>query len=70
MKKTIHIEGMSCMHCVGRVDKALSEISGVEKVEVNLEEKNAVVALDTNVTNEALTEAVKKAGYEVKNIEG
>lgn len=70
MKKVVYIEGMSCMHCVGRVDKVIAAISGVEHVEVNLEEKHAIVTSKISITDEAIIEAVKDAGYEVTSIEG
>ena len=38
MKKIYHIEGMSCDHCVARVEKALSEVPGVKKAKVNFKE--------------------------------
>ena len=45
-KKTehvVHIEGMSCQHCVMNVKKGLSSLDGVTKVDVNLEAKIARV---------------------------
>ena len=68
MTKTIEIEGMMCSHCTGRVQKALETVEGVTEVCVNLEQKNAVVQADNNVTDEALTRAVTDAGYVVKRI--
>lgn len=40
MKKTIYVEGMSCGHCVKRVENALKSIDGVVSVEVSLEGKS------------------------------
>ncbi len=68
MTKTIVIEGMMCAHCTGRVQKALSELNGVTKVIVSLEDKNAVVEVTENVTDAMLTKTVTDAGYEVKDI--
>ena len=65
MQKTIKIEGMACGHCTARVEKALKEIEGVTEVAVSLEEKNAVVKANDNVTEEVLKKAVIDAGYEV-----
>ena len=62
---TIKIEGMACGHCTARVEKALKEIEGVTEVAVSLEEKNAVVKANDNVTEEVLKKAVIDAGYEV-----
>ena len=68
MKKTLKIEGMRCQHCVAHVTKALSGVSGVASVEVNLKKKTADVALLENVADEILIAAVTEAGYEVKKI--
>ena len=67
MKKKINIEGMSCGHCVAHVKEALEEIGGVEILEVNLEEKNALV--NTEVEDNALIAAIDEAGYDVTSIE-
>ena len=48
MRKKISIEGMSCSHCVNHVTNALSEIDGVKNVNVNLEDKYAMVDTENN----------------------
>ncbi len=63
MKKELSIEGMMCMHCVGRVEKALSELEGVSEVNVNLEAGEASVEVSDKVSDEILTKAVTDAGY-------
>lgn len=70
MTKTMIVEGMSCGHCTARVQKALEAVEGVASVEMSLEEKSAVVALDREVSEEALEKAVTEAGYEVVEIRG
>lgn len=67
MKKTMIIEGMMCLHCTARVQKALEEIDGVTAV-MDLENKCAYITLEKPVTDEALTKAVVDAGYEVVSI--
>lgn len=69
MKKTITIEGMSCGHCTGRVQKALEALEGVESVEMSLEQKTAVVAGQSDIADESLRTAVEEAGYEVISIQ-
>lgn len=69
MKKTIHVEGMMCMHCVGHVEKALRAVPGVKGVTVSLDDKKAIVDVDESVSNDALAAAIKDAGYEVTGIE-
>ncbi|HBU11592.1 MAG TPA: heavy metal translocating P-type ATPase [Clostridiales bacterium] len=64
MTKTIKIEGMSCMHCVGAVTKALAAVAGVEHVTVDLESKTATVEAQSTVTDAMLRAAVEDAGYQ------
>ena len=63
MTKTILIDGMMCAHCQMHVQKALAAIDGVSAVDVNLEEKKAVVMLAKDVSDQALMDAVTQAGY-------
>ena len=67
--KKLKIEGMMCGHCTGRVQKALEALEGVSAVTMSLEEKTALVELNAEVADEALTAAVTDAGYEVKGID-
>ncbi len=67
MTKKMIIEGMSCMHCVGRVEKALNAIAGVSG-KVDLASKTAVITLSAPVDDAVLTAAVTKAGYEVVSL--
>ena len=67
MTKVMTIEGMSCHHCSGRVEKALNALDGVSAV-VNLEAKTATITLTKEVSDEVLTQAVTDAGYEVTDI--
>ncbi|MDR1288709.1 MAG: cation transporter [Treponema sp.] len=66
MKTTLHIEGMSCEHCVKHVTEALKGIAGVSSAEVNLKKKSAVVVHEDSVDLSAMTAAVKEAGYETE----
>lgn len=67
MKKEMIIEGMSCTHCSGRVEKALNEIDGVN-AKVDLDKKTAFVELSKDVSDSELTKAVTDAGYEVASV--
>ena len=42
-QETLSIEGMTCASCVGRVEKALKKVDGVEKAEVNLATEKALI---------------------------
>lgn len=68
-KKIISIEGMSCNHCKMSVEKALNSLEGVAKVEVSLENKNAVIESSIDVDDSKITEAITEAGFEVRKID-
>ncbi len=60
----LEITGMTCNHCVEHVTNALQSVEGVDTAQVNLETDSAVVRFSSErPSNEALVEAVKKAGY-------
>ncbi|OGW36925.1 MAG: hypothetical protein A2010_10285 [Nitrospirae bacterium GWD2_57_9] len=59
----LKIEGMTCMHCKMRVEKALKAVAGVGNVQVDLAKKQAVV--DGTADQATLAKAVTDAGYKV-----
>lgn len=65
-KKTIMIEGMQCNHCKASVEKALEAIEGVTNVEVNLENKTAIIEATKDISDNKIREVVEEAGYTVK----
>lgn len=67
VNKTIHIDGMMCTHCTGRVEKALNDLPGVEAT-VNLDSKSAAVTCTPDVSDDTLRQAVEDAGYHVTGI--
>ena len=64
MKKIeIKVEGMHCEGCSKRLTKVLSNIDGVENVDVSLENKLAKIDYNENITKiEKLEEAIIDAG--------
>ncbi|WP_116598503.1 heavy metal translocating P-type ATPase [Primorskyibacter marinus] len=60
---TLSIEGMSCASCVGRVDRALADLSGVESVSVNLANETARLELDAPDRLAAVAKALVELGY-------
>ena len=61
------VEGMSCASCVATVEKALSNVEGVEAARVNFAMERAAVELGPDADREDVTrlaeEAVSAAGY-------
>ena len=58
------VRGMTCDHCVLSVSEEVSEIAGVQGVDVELASGRLVVRGE-NVSDEAVRAAVADAGYEV-----
>lgn len=65
---TLDIGGMTCASCVGRVEKALDKMPGVEAASVNLTTEQAKVRLkaDSGLNVDDLIATVQKTGYEAK----
>ena len=60
---TLPIEGMSCMSCAGRVEKALRAVPGVLEATVNLATERAMVRTAGAASTAELVQAVERAGY-------
>jgi len=61
------IEGMTCASCVGRVERALKAVPGVQSASVNLATERASV--QGSADRAALLAAVSKAGYAASVVE-
>jgi copper chaperone len=64
MERTYQVSGMSCSHCVGAVKDEVSNLVGVNDVDVDLSGGRVVVRGD-DVDDEAVRSAIADAGYEV-----
>ena len=62
MTHTYQITGMTCNGCSNHVQKTLSEVQGVSKVEVNLQEKLASIEMDKHIPIETFKAALVKDG--------
>ncbi|ORZ02858.1 putative ATX1-antioxidant protein and metal homeostasis factor [Syncephalastrum racemosum] len=61
---TFNVE-MSCSGCSGAVNRALSRLEGIEKIDISLEKQTVVV--DTELPREKILETIKKTGKTVKD---
>lgn len=69
MKQKLKVDGMSCEHCVAKVEKAVSELEGVEKIKVKLKNAEAKVKFDeTKVPLDKVMETITDLGYEVSSL--
>jgi Cu+-exporting ATPase len=59
------VQGMTCASCVGRVERGLNKVEGVENATVNLATERATVQYDPALTSpQALLDSVKDTGYQ------
>ena len=58
----LDIQGMTCASCVGRVERKLGKIEGVQ-ASVNLPLESAQVTVPEGVTDEQILQTVRDAGY-------
>lgn len=59
----LDVQDMTCASCVGRVEKALLKVPGVQKAAVNLATAKAHIQAVQGVGTSELIQAVAKAGY-------
>lgn len=57
------VTGMTCGHCVASVTEEVSEIDGVQTVQVDLETGRVEVTSATPLERADLAAAVEEAGY-------
>lgn len=62
----LDIEGMTCASCVGRVERKLGKLEGVEAV-VNLPLESARVTVPAGITDDQLTATVVPVCHEWRN---
>lgn len=58
------VPGVSCQHCINAVTSEVSKLSGVQRVDVNLDTKLVTVQAGENVTPASIVAAIKEAGYD------
>ncbi|HBS92052.1 MAG TPA: heavy metal transport/detoxification protein [Erysipelotrichaceae bacterium] len=69
LTKKLTIEGMSCNHCVKRVESALLDLEGLVSVKVNLSSKTAMIDVEDNFNDTLLFNAIDDAGYDLIQVE-
>ena len=59
----LKVQGMSCAGCVGRVERALSAVPGVQSADVNLATETAQIDFDAPASIADLVETLETTGY-------
>ena len=61
-----HIPAISCKHCVMTIQRELSDLSGVESVQGNLDTKNVSITFDSPATEDSVQALLAEIGYPVQ----
>ena len=61
--QTYTVVGMTCQHCVASVTEEVSEVPGVDKVDVDLNSGGLTVHSQQPVSRDEIEAAVHEAGY-------
>lgn len=62
---TYTVTGMTCGHCVASVTEEVTEIPGVESVEVDLPSGAVTITSAEPLDDDAVRAAVQEAGYQL-----
>ena len=63
---SLPVEGMTCASCVGRLERVLGALDGVQNASVNLTTERASLDFDPTVTGAMeITQAIEKTGFSV-----
>lgn len=67
MKQNFSIKGMSCEHCVARVEKGIKELPGIQKVKIQLKKNAGTVKFDeSQISGAQIAEKINEVGYEAE----
>ncbi|MFJ5964560.1 copper chaperone CopZ [Bacillus sp. NPDC093026] len=66
VQATLHVQGMSCGHCVKAIEGNVGELAGVESVKVHLDKGQVDVSFHSDqVTLHQISDVIEEQGYDV-----
>ncbi|NGP43999.1 copper chaperone CopZ [Bacillaceae bacterium SIJ1] len=66
VNKKLHVQGMSCGHCVSAIENHVGQLAGVEKVSVDLSNGKVDVTFDdAQVDLDKIIDVIDDQGYDV-----
>lgn len=68
MKKIVYIDGMMCEGCAKSMKEAFEKMIGVDSCKIDLKKKCAVVKLQGNIIDTALSDCVERTGFKCVDI--
>ncbi|AKB60418.1 heavy-metal-associated domain-containing protein [Methanosarcina mazei] len=65
--ETLKVLGVDCNNCAANVRKALEGANGIEKLDIRLSDKIALVTFDPDkISRQEITEKVEDFGFDVE----
>jgi copper ion binding protein len=64
---TYTVTGMTCQHCVASVTEEISELDGVQTVDVDLASGQVTVTSQAPLSEASVRAAITEAGYQLAN---
>ncbi len=68
MKKTIKLQDLDCANCAAKIEKAISQIEGVNSVKVNFMTQKMIFDAEDDKFDELLNKAQKAANKIEKDL--
>ncbi len=68
MIKAAFLKGFGCINCIGNVVGPLKAIDGIQDATVDVDQAIIQLELTKDLSDEFLTEAIARCGYEVERI--
>ena len=69
MRKTYHVDGMSCASCAAAVERILKKQDGIENAEVNLILNEVTITSKQKINTETCDRVLQKAGFSLSEKE-
>src|SRR5260221_4094735 len=60
-----YVEGMHCAACELLIEKKLSKVEGITKVDAKLDQNKVFISSDKNLSHEELSKLVESEGYKI-----
>ncbi len=65
MKIELEVLGMSCHHCVEKIERFVRQVEGVKSVQADLKAKLVRVECADHTSKKAIQEAILDSGFEL-----
>lgn len=62
---TLSVPTISCGHCKSSIEGAVKELTGLDKVEVHIDERTVELAFEDALALETIISAIEEQGYDV-----